>query len=138
MKKMPQKTKPDLFAQESPLAFLGGYEARLENDPDFGAKVYSAIFLVAGIIGLIGTAFFVVEKDKPAGYIISGGALLMAVFIYFFYPAYKRYDIASTRQYCVTLYPRGSEKVIRECIIERQREERLRSRNNQTNTLAFF
>ena len=122
----------DILDQESPLAFLGSYSARLENDPEFGKKVYSGLFLGLSLISLI-ISFVVPPEVKPGFLGFTLLLFLISLFFFFFYAPLKRYDIASSRRYCETLHPNGSPKVIRTCLIERQREERLRQSFNNNN-----
>lgn len=124
-----------LLDQESPLAFLGSYSAKIENDPEFGKKFYSILFAVLSVITLL-VSFLVDSEARILVYGIAGMFFVLAILAYFAYAPLKRYDIASTKRYCETLYPGGSAKVIKQCIVDRQREERLR-RSTSENSNGF-
>lgn len=101
---------------------LGTFSQKLEYDPDYGRKFYTIVyFCLALATGIVGFAL-----EFPMLYYIAGAFLLFALFTLVFYKSWKKYDIASSRVYCEKLYPPGTSKEkIRECLFEREREERL-------------
>jgi len=102
--------------------FWGNHSQKLEYDPTYGRNVYTAGYALVGIIlALVG--YFTGFKTL---YYYAAGAGVVALLYFLFYKTYKGYDIASSRVYCEKLYPPGTPKSkIRECLYEREREERL-------------
>lgn len=102
--------------------YFGTMSAKLEYDADYGRKFYTIMYtLLAALFGGLGAIF-----SFTWFYYIAGAMLVFALFTLIFYKTWKNYDIASSRVYCEKRYPPGTSKEkIRECLFDREKEERL-------------
>ena len=118
-----KKYKDPLKQQGVGAESMGTFSQKLEYDPKYGRNFYTLMYAGIGFISALAAYFTGIRYL----YYVSAAFGMFAIFTLLFYTTWKGYDIASSRVYCEKLYPPGTPKSkIRECLFEREREERLR------------
>lgn len=98
------------------------WQYRSRYDPEFRAKLNAAVFFVVGLIAAV--AFTV--RDPKWGWVSLIAVPFVTVIIYYMSRWFAKYDIQSTRAYCMRVLPKNaSENKIRECVENRENLEDL-------------